>query len=160
MYFNETYTLVLQQLETRVSFLEYELRAALEGEKCLLDVAISFIPPGARRDQHPGGRSRRAIGAIAAVAAGTGLVLGEPIKNDACNALSIFNLCKNNDALSRVVDNIKRTQDAIVKNLKRVQTRSNKNFFLLGNEIKGTQESGSQTNGILPRKRNAIFGPY
>ena len=141
MYFNETYALLLQQLETRVSFLEYELTAALEEENSLLDVANSFIPPGARRDQQPGGRSRRAIGAIAAVAAGAGLVLGEPIKNAACNALSIFNLCKNNDALSRDVDNIMRTQNAIVKNLDRVQTRNDKNFFLLGNEIKGTQES-------------------
>ena len=34
-----------------------------------------------------------------------------------------------------------RTQNAIVKNLERVQTRNDKNFFLLGNEIKGTQES-------------------
>ena len=141
MYFNETYALLLQQLETRVSFLEYELTAALEEKKSLFDVAISFIPPGARRDQQPGGRSRRAIGAIAAVAAGAGLVQGEPIKNAACNALSIFNLCKNNDALSRDVDNIMRTQDAIVKNLERVQTRNDKNFFLLGKEIKRTQES-------------------
>ena len=139
MFFNETYALLLQQFETRVSFLEYELTAALEEEKSL-DIANSFIPPGARRDQQPGGRSRRAIGAIAAVAAGAGLVLGEPIKNAACNALSIFNLCKNNDALSRDVDNIMRTQNAIVKNLERVQTRNDKNFFPLGNEIKGTQE--------------------
>ena len=80
MYFNESYALLLQQLETRVSFLENELTAALEEEKSLLDVANSFVPPGARRDQEPGARSRRAIGAIAAVAADAELVLGEPIK--------------------------------------------------------------------------------
>ena len=34
-----------------------------------------------------------------------------------------------------------RTQNAIVENLERVQTRNDKNFFLLGAEIKGTQES-------------------
>ena len=141
MYFNETYALFLQQLETRVSCLEYEMTAALEEEKSLLDVAISFIPPGARRDQQPVGRSHRAIGAIAAVAASAGLVLGEPIKNAACNALSIFNRCKNNDAHSRDVDNIMRTQNAIVKNLKRVQTGNDENFFLMGSENKGTQES-------------------
>ena len=140
MYFNETYALLLQQLETRVSFLEYELTAALKEEKSLLDVANSFIAPGARRDRQLGGRSRRAIGAIAAAAAGAGLVLGERIKNAACDALSIFNLCRNNDALSRDVD-IMRTQNAIVKNLERVRTRHDKNFFLLGNELKGTQES-------------------
>ena len=32
-------------------------------------------------------------------------------------------------------------QEAIVKNLERVQTRNDKNFFLLRNEIEGTQES-------------------
>ena len=106
-----------------------------------MDVANSFIPPGARRDHQLGGRSRRAFGAIGAVAAGAGLVLGEPIKNAACNALSIFNLCKNNDALSRDVDNIMRTRNTSVKNSERVQTRNDKKFFLLGNEIKGTQES-------------------
>ena len=132
--------LLLQQLEARVSFLENELTAALEEEKSLLDIAKSLIPPGARRDQQPGGWSHRAIGAIAALAAGAGIVLGEPIKNAACNALSIFYLCKNNDASSRDVDDILRTQEAIVKNLERVQTRNDKNFFLLWNEIKGTQE--------------------
>ena len=114
MYFNETYANLLQQLETRVSFLKYELTATLEEEKSLLDVANCFIPLGARRDQQPSGRSRRVIGAIAAVAAGAGLVLREPNKNAACNALSIFNLCKNNDALSQDVGNIMRTQNAIV----------------------------------------------
>ena len=34
-----------------------------------------------------------------------------------------------------------RTQDATVKSLDCVQTRNDRNFFLLGNEIKGTQES-------------------
>ena len=72
MYFNETYALLLQQLQTRISFLEYELTAALEEEKSLLDVAKFFIPPSARRDQQPVGRSPRAIGAIAAVEASAG----------------------------------------------------------------------------------------
>ena len=88
----------------------------MEEEKSLLDVANSFIPPGARRDQQPSGQSRRATGAIVAVAASAGLVLGEPFKNAACNALSTFNLSKNNDAPSRDVDNIMRTQNAVVKN--------------------------------------------
>ena len=74
------------------------------------------------------------------MAAGAGLDLGKPIKKAACNALSIFNLCKSNDALSRDVDNIMRTLNAIVKNLERVQTRKDEDFFLLGNEIKGTNE--------------------
>ena len=93
----------------RVSFLEYELTAALAEENSLLNVANSFISLGARWDQKPSGRSPRTIGAFAAVAAGAVLVLGEPIKNAACNALTIFNLCKKSDALLRDLDNILRT---------------------------------------------------
>ena len=85
---------LLQQLETGGSFLEYGLSAALEEEKCLLETAISFIFSGARMGQQSGGRSRRAIGAIAAVTACARLVVGEPIKSAACYALSIFNICK------------------------------------------------------------------
>ena len=96
---------LLQQLETGGSFLEYKLS---EEGKCLLDAAISFVPSGATGDQQSGGRSRRAIEVIAAVTACGRLVSGEPLKSAACNALSVFNICKNNNALSRDVDNITR----------------------------------------------------
>ena len=38
---------------------------------------------------------------------------------------------ENNDALSRDVDHIMRTQNAIVKNLEHVQKRNDRKFFLL-----------------------------
>ena len=57
MCFTETYALLLQQLGTRVSFLDYELTSAMAEENILLDVANSCIPPGAARDQQPGGQS-------------------------------------------------------------------------------------------------------
>ena len=96
--FNNTYTLLLEQLETRVRFLQLELAAATEEEATLMEVARSFIPPSMKKDSAPK-RQRRAIGAIAAIAAGAGMILGEPVKEAACTALSIFNLCRNDDAL-------------------------------------------------------------
>ena len=135
--------------ETGVSFLEYELTAASEQEKSLSDVDNFILPPGARRDQQPCGRSRSAIGASVAVAASAGLIMGKPIENAACNALSVFKLWKNNDALSRDVDTIMRKQNAIVKNLERVPTRNDTECFLLGNEMKGTQESVRKLTEVL-----------
>ena len=62
------------------------------------DVAKSFFPPesslGATRQRHlldenePHNKTRRLIGA--ALAAGTGFILGEPIKGAACNALTFL----------------------------------------------------------------------
>ena len=112
----------------------------MEEEKSLLDVANFFIPSGARRNQQPECPSRSAIGAITAVAAGAGSVLGEPIKNAACNALPIVNFCNYTHALSGDVDNTMRTQKGTVNNLERVPMRNDKNFFPLGREIKGIQE--------------------
>ena len=137
---NDTYDLLLQQLVTRVNFLQTELAAAQQEEDTLLEVVNSFIPPAVRQSDDTA-RPRRAIAAIAAIAAGAGMVLGEPIKDAACSALSIFNLCHTNEDLSRDVERIMSTQQEIVDTLQRVQTRNDKNFFLLGNEIKQTQES-------------------
>ena len=137
---NDTYDLLLQQLVTRVNFLQTELAAAQQEEDTLLEVVNSFIPPAVRQSDDIA-RPRRAIAAIAAIAAGAGMVLGEPIKDAACSALSIFNLCHTNEDLSRDVERIMSTQQEIVDTLQRVQTRNDKNFFLLGNEIKQTQES-------------------
>ena len=138
--FNNTYTLLLEQLETRVRFLQLELAAATEEEATLMEVARSFIPPSMKQDSAPK-RQRRAICAIAAIAAGAGMILGEPVKEAACTALSIFNLCRNDDALSKDVDQIMTKQKTIIETLQRVQSQNDQNFFLLGNEIKGTQES-------------------
>ena len=80
-----------------------ELAAAQEEEVTLMEVAKSFIPPTPNKECEPK-RQRRANGAIAAIAAGAGMILGEPVKEAACTALSIFNLCRNDDALSKDVD--------------------------------------------------------
>ena len=69
------------------------------------------------------------------------MMLGEPVKEAACTAISIFILCRSDDALTKDVDQIMTKQKTVIEKLQRVQNRNNKNFFLLGNEIRNTQES-------------------
>ena len=69
----------------------------------LSDIAESFFPPesspGTNRrrrsidEDEPHNRTRPLIGAVAALAVGTGFILGAPMKDAACNALSNFILC-------------------------------------------------------------------
>ena len=82
--------------------LKTEINEAQSELNTLSAIAESFFPPTAslgtsrqRRstaEEEPHNRTRRLIGAVAALAASTRFILGEPIKDVACNALSIFNL--------------------------------------------------------------------
>ena len=91
-----------------------------------------------------GSRSRRAIGLIAAATGAAGLILGDPFKDAAFSALSIFSLCLDNTELEADVQNMLKQQTVFQKTLERVQNRNDENFFLLGNEIKETKESVAQ----------------
>ena len=95
-----------------------------------------------------GGRSRRAIGLIAAAAGAAGLILGDPVEDAACSALSIFSLCSDNTELEADVENMLKQQTVFQETLERVQNR-NENFFLLGNEIKETQESLAKITEVV-----------
>ena len=85
-------------------------------------------------------RSKRFIGALAALAAGAGLIHGDPLKEAACTAVSIFNLCHDTSSLSQDVDQILKTQEETTATLQRVQSANDENFFLLGNEVRETQK--------------------
>ena len=95
-----------------------------------------------------GYRSPRAIGLIAAAAAAAGLILGDPFKDAACSALSIFSLCSDNTELEADVENMLKQQTVFQKTLERVQNRNDENFFLLGNELKETQESVAEITEV------------
>ena len=103
--------------------------AALLGERDLLEVATSFIPPVPKTAKQIPNRSKGAIGAIAPFAAGAGLVLGQLLKDSACKKLYILNLCKNDDNLWQYVDKV---FWALCKD------------FLLGNAMKATQGRGQK----------------
>ena len=110
-------------------------------------MAKSFLPQQSNKmTDH---RGRRALGLVAAAAGAAGLVFGDPVKKAACSALSIFSLCTENKALEADVDRILKKQEAMQNTLTRVQTENDRNFFLLGNEIKSTQESVAKVREVV-----------
>ena len=103
-------------------FLKQEVNEAQLELNSLSDVAGSFFPPeslpGTTRrrwssnEDEPHNRTRHLIGAVSALAIGTGSILGEPIKDAACNALSIFNLRDSIEDLKRELHQLtKKTKD-------------------------------------------------
>ena len=88
--FNESHIPVLQQMENMYSHLKTEINEAQSELNTLSAIAKSFFPPAAalgtsrpRRstaEEESHNRTRRLIGAVAALTAGTGFILGEPIK--------------------------------------------------------------------------------
>ena len=107
----------------------------------LSDVAESFFPPETspgtirlRRsinEDEPHNRTRRFIGAVAELAAGTGFILGEPIKDAACNALSIFNLCDSTEDLERELDQVTKQQKTQQQAIQIVQDQKIEKLALL-----------------------------
>ena len=87
--FNESDIPVLQQMEDMHNHLKTEINEAQSELNTLSVIAESFFPPLAsvgtprqRRstdDEEPQNRTRRLSGANAALAAGTGFILGETI---------------------------------------------------------------------------------
>ena len=94
-------------------------------------------------------RSPRAIGLIAAAAGAARQILGDSVKDAACSVLSIFSLCSDNTELEADVENMLKQQTVFQKTLERVQNRNDEIFFLLGSEIKETQESVAKITEIV-----------
>ena len=96
--------------------MKQELNEAQLELNTLSDVAESFFPPesssGTTRrrrsidENEPHNRTRRLIHAAAALASGTGFILGDPVKDAVSNALSIFSLCDATDELERDLDQV------------------------------------------------------
>ena len=138
---NETHSLVVQQLEERANLVKKEMRASVKDQNGLSEITKSFLPQIYRTEEVSAPRKKRFVGAVAAIGAGAGLILGDPIKDAACTALSIFNMCSDNSQLSRDVEAVLDTQQKTILTLQRVQARNDKNFFFLGNEVKATQNN-------------------
>ena len=149
--FNESHIPVLQQMENMYNHLKAEITEAQSELKTLSAIAASFFPPIAslgtsrqRRstaEEEPHNRTRWLIGAVAALAAGTGFNLGEPIKDVACNALSISNLCDSTEKLERELDQVTKQQKTQQQAFQMVQDKNNEKLALLRDEIRLIQES-------------------
>ena len=86
------YDKIFDQLEEKLTLIQKEIKAAHTDQYQLVEVASSFLPPSIK-PEHGTARSKCAVGIIVAAAGAGGLVLGSPIKDAACSALSIFILC-------------------------------------------------------------------
>ena len=138
---NETYGLLMTQLKDRVELIKLQVKQATDEQEKPADVMKSFLPKQYQRDVATLPRSKRFIGAMAALAAGAGLILGDPLKEAACTVVSIFNLCDDTGSLSQDVDQILKTQEETIATLQRVQSANDENFFLLGTEIRAMQQN-------------------
>ena len=104
-----------------------------------MEIATSFLPQQSMLAGKRINRSPTAIGLIAAAAGVAGLILGDPVKDAECSALSIFSLWSDNTESEADVENMLKQQTVFQKTSERVQNSNDENFFLQGNEIKETQ---------------------
>ena len=141
---NEIYDLLTQQLENRIIMVKQEMSASVKDQNGLAEITKSFFPQIHRTEEASIKRTKRFIGAFGAVGAGAGLILGDPIKDAACTALSIFNMCDDNSQLSRDIEAAMDTQQQTILTLQRVQAKNDDNFFLLANEVKKTRHNVKQ----------------
>ena len=152
--FNESHIPVTQKMDKMYKYLTQKVNESQVELNTLSDVAESFFPPEsspatARRrrsvnEDEPHNRTRRLIGAVAALAAGTGFILGEPIKDAACNAHSFSNLCYSTEKLERELDQVTKQQKTQQQAFQTVQDQNNGKLALLRDEIRLTQESVKQ----------------
>ena len=122
----------------------------------LLRVATSFAPPPMQPPSNgtPHHRQQRLVPALMAASGFAGLVLGNPILNAACKALSIFSLCSDNSALKNNVRNLHQRQATFAKSLHRVQQANDEKFFLLGTGIADTQKSVETLRDVIDARLN------
>ena len=123
------------------------MSASVKDQNGFSEITKSFLPQIHRTEEASIKRTRRFVGAVAAIGAGAGLILGDSIKDAACTALSIFNMCNDNSPLSQNIEAAVDTQQQIFLILQRMQAKNDDNFFLLNNEVKETQHNVKQIRG-------------
>ena len=146
-----------ESIEYCVHLLADERSAIAQDYAELLRVASSFAPPPMEPPSigTPHHRQRRLVPALMAASGVAGLVLGNPIRNAACKAFSIFSLCSDNSALKKNVRNLLQRQATFEKSLHRVQQANDEKFFLLGTEIADTQKSFEALRDVIDARLNA-----
>ena len=146
-------------MDNKYKYLKQEVNETQFELNILSDIPQSFFlpkssPGNTRRrrskdEDEPHNRTRRLFGAVAALAARTGLIIGEPINDSACNALSIFNLCDSTEDLKREVNQVTKQQKSQQQAFRTVQDQDNEKLALLPGEIRLTQGSVEESKNIL-----------
>ena len=141
--------LLFNRIDEQLTKLDKEIAEAKTDRSHLVEIATSFLPQQSMLAGNTGSRSPGAVGLIAVAAGAAGLILGDPVKDAVSSALSIFSLCSDNAELEADVENLLEQQTVFQKPLERVQNRNDENFFLLGNEMKETQESVAKFTEVV-----------
>ena len=138
-------------MDNMYKYLKQEVNDAQVELNTLSDVVESFFPPesspGTTRQRRsidevePHNRTRRLIGAVAALAAGAGFILREPIKDVAGNAFSVLNLCVSTEDLEQELDEVTKQQKTQQQAFQTNQDQNNEKLALLRDETRLTQES-------------------
>ena len=143
------YELLFNRMDEQLKLLDKKIAEVQTDRNRLVEIATSFLPQHSMLAGNTGNRSPRAIGLTAAAADAAGLILEDPVKDSACSALSIFSLCSDNTELKADVENLLKQQTVFQKTLERVQNRNDENIFILGNEVKETQESVAKITEVV-----------
>ena len=70
----------MTQLMDRVELIQLEVKQATDEQNEIAEIMKSFLPKQYQKDVARLPRSKRFIGAIAAVGASAGLIIGDPLK--------------------------------------------------------------------------------
>ena len=128
-----------QSIKYCVNFLLKEQKAIGDDYLELLRVAESFAPPPMKSNEDKGqtGDSRqcRLILALMVASGAAGLILGNPLEDAACSALSIFKLCSNTKDMKKDISALMAHHISFPEAMKMVQTANDRKFVLLGSEI-------------------------
>ena len=100
------YELLFNRLDEQLKILDTEKAGAKADRDRIVEVSTSFLPQQSMLAVNTGSRSPRAFGLFAAAAGAAGLILGDPVKDAACSALSIFSVCSDKTELEADVDNL------------------------------------------------------
>ena len=84
-----------------------------------------------------------------------GLGLGNPIRDVACEALSMFSLCSDNSVLKNNVRNLLQRQATLERGLHRVLEANDEKFFLVEKEIAVTQKSVEALRDVIDTRLSA-----
>ena len=104
---------------------------ATADRKRLVDNATSFLRQQSMLAVDTSRQSLRTIGIIAAAAGAARVILGDPIEDAACSALSIFSFCSDNTEPKADVDNLLQHQTGFQKTMEKVQSKNDEILFLL-----------------------------
>ena len=111
----EAYELLFNRNNEQLTILDKEKAEADKDRNRLAEIATSFLPQQSMLAGERNNRSPRAFGLISAAAGAAGLIFGDPVKDAACSALSIFSLCSDNTELEADVDNMLKQQTVFRK---------------------------------------------